>query len=109
MGTINLVFLKNYLRMNLNQKKKKQFISLFDKRVNNNYFKNNRKIVLKSRWKFQQERNTFVRKSSYTQLTNICLLTNRSYAILNNFGLSRISLRKLASKNVLPGIYKASW
>lgn len=95
--------------MNLNKKKKKQFISLFNKRSNNNYFRNNRKIVLKNRWKFQQKSNMFPKKSSYIQLTNVCLLTNRSHAILNDFGLSRISLRKLASQNILPGIYKASW
>ena len=95
--------------MNLNKKKKKQFLSLFNKRLQNNYFKNNRKIVLKNRWKYQQKCHSFSKKSSFVQLTNICLLTSRSKAILNDFGLSRITFRKLASKNVLPGITKASW
>ena len=40
---------KKYLKMNLNKKKKKQFISLFNKRSTNKYFRNNRKIVLKNR------------------------------------------------------------
>ena len=70
---------------------------------NNAYFINNRKIDYKNRWS-KQKNFKHVNKQK-----NCCFLTKRKRAILNDFNLSRISLRLLASKNQLPGIFKASW
>jgi ribosomal protein S14 len=70
---------------------------------NNTYFINNRKIDYKTRWLKQKQFKIF------KELKNNCFLTKRKRAVLNDFGLSRISFRLLASKNQLPGISKASW
>jgi ribosomal protein S14 len=69
---------------------------------NNTYFINNRKIDYKTRW-LKQKKFKFLKESK-----NSCFLTKRKRAVLNDFGLSRISFRLLASKNQLPGISKAS-
>ena len=38
-----------------------------------------------------------------------CNLTGRPRGFYRKFGLSRISLREMANKGIIPGITKASW
>jgi small subunit ribosomal protein S14 len=49
------------------------------------------------------------RNSSRVRVRNRCALTGRSRGYYRKFGLSRIMLRDLASKGMLPGVTKASW
>lgn len=49
------------------------------------------------------------RNSSKVRVRNRCALTGRSRGYYRKFGLSRITLRDLASKGMLPGVTKASW
>ena len=49
------------------------------------------------------------RNSSRVRVRNRCALTGRSRGYYRKFGLSRITLRDLASKGMLPGVTKASW
>lgn len=49
------------------------------------------------------------RNSSRVRVRNRCALTGRSRGYYRKFGLSRITLRDLASKGMLPGVIKASW
>ena len=49
------------------------------------------------------------RNSSKVRIRNRCALTGRSRGYYRKFGLSRITLRDLASKGMLPGVTKASW
>ncbi len=49
------------------------------------------------------------RNSSSVRIRNRCALTGRSRGYYRKFGLSRITLRDLASKGMLPGVTKASW
>ena len=49
------------------------------------------------------------RDSSATRSKNRCELTGRSRAYLRKFKISRIMLRELALKGVIPGMKKASW
>lgn len=46
---------------------------------------------------------------SLTNYKSTSLLNGRSLSISNDFKLSRVSLRKLASLGYLPGVCKASW
>ena len=80
--------------------KKKKIIKI----INYNNF-----IPLEIRWKVQQYFFSFEKKSSLTQIKNKCILTNRSRSINRLFKLSRIKLRELSSKGLLPGISKNSW
>jgi small subunit ribosomal protein S14 len=49
------------------------------------------------------------RDASPTRSKNRCQLTGRSRAYLRKFKISRIMLRELALKGMIPGLKKASW
>ena len=40
---------------------------------------------------------------------NYCAITGRSRGVYRKFGVSRIVLRELALKGMVPGMRKASW
>jgi small subunit ribosomal protein S14 len=49
------------------------------------------------------------RNSSKTRIRNRCELTGRPRAYYRKFRLSRIMLRDLANKGLIPGVTKSSW
>ena len=49
------------------------------------------------------------RDSSATRLASRCELTGRKRAYLRKFKISRMMLRELALKGMIPGMKKASW
>ena len=49
------------------------------------------------------------RDANPIRIRNRCNLTGRPRGYYRKFGLSRISLRELATKGRVPGLKKASW
>jgi small subunit ribosomal protein S14 len=49
------------------------------------------------------------RNGNATRVRNRCELTGRSRAYYRKFRLSRIMLRELANKGLIPGVVKSSW
>ena len=49
------------------------------------------------------------RNGNPTRIRNRCELTGRSCAYYRKFRLSRIMLRELANKGLIPGVIKSSW
>jgi len=49
------------------------------------------------------------RNSSATRIRNRCEVTGRPRAYYRNLGMSRIALRELGSKGLIPGLVKSSW
>lgn len=49
------------------------------------------------------------RNSAQNRVRNRCNLTGRPRGYQRKMGLSRIMLRELAGKGMLPGVVKASW
>lgn len=49
------------------------------------------------------------RNSSKVRVRNLCNLTGRSRAYYRKFGLSRVALRELGLKGLIPGLTKSSW
>jgi small subunit ribosomal protein S14 len=49
------------------------------------------------------------RNANPTRVRNRCELTGRSRAYYRKFRLSRIMLRDLANKGLIPGVVKSSW
>jgi small subunit ribosomal protein S14 len=49
------------------------------------------------------------RNSSATRIRNRCELTGRSRAVYRKQKLSRIAIRELGSKGLIPGLVKSSW
>jgi len=49
------------------------------------------------------------RNANPTRVRNRCQLTGRSRAVYRKFRLSRIMLRELGDKGLIPGLTKSSW
>jgi small subunit ribosomal protein S14 len=49
------------------------------------------------------------RNGNPTRVRNRCELTGRSRAYYRKFRMSRIMLRELANKGLIPGVTKSSW
>jgi small subunit ribosomal protein S14 len=49
------------------------------------------------------------RNGNATRVRNRCELTGRSRGFYRKFRLSRIMLRELANKGLIPGVIKSSW
>ena len=49
------------------------------------------------------------RNSSATRIRNRCEITGRPRAVYRKHRLSRIALRELGSKGLVPGLVKSSW
>ena len=49
------------------------------------------------------------RNGNPTRVRNRCELTGRSRAYYRKFRLSRIMLRELSNKGLIPGVIKSSW
>jgi small subunit ribosomal protein S14 len=49
------------------------------------------------------------RNASKTRIRNRCEITGRPRAYYRKLGMSRIALRELGSKGLIPGLVKSSW
>ncbi|MBR6491454.1 MAG: 30S ribosomal protein S14 [Bacteroidales bacterium] len=49
------------------------------------------------------------KNSSPVRIHNRCQLTGRPKGYVRKFGISRINLREMALKGLIPGVKKASW
>ncbi len=49
------------------------------------------------------------RNASPIRMHNRCKLTGRPKGYVRNFGISRVMLREMANKGLIPGVKKASW
>ena len=49
------------------------------------------------------------RNGNPTRVRNRCGMTGRARAVYRKFGLSRIMIRELGNKGLIPGLTKSSW
>jgi len=49
------------------------------------------------------------RNASPIRMHNRCKLTGRPKGYVRTFGVSRVMLREMANKGLIPGVRKASW
>jgi small subunit ribosomal protein S14 len=49
------------------------------------------------------------RNSSPTRIRNRCEMTGRPRAYYRKLGISRVALRELGSRGMIPGLVKSSW
>ena len=49
------------------------------------------------------------RNGNPTRVRNRCMVTGRSRAVYRKFRLSRIMIRELGNKGLIPGLTKSSW
>ena len=66
-------------------------------------------LAMEDRFSAQLKLAQLPRNSSAVRIRNRCELTGRARAYYRKFRLSRIMLRDLASRGMIPGMVKASW
>ena len=91
------------------KKRRKQVSENELKRLYYSFMLNQSNLTSESRLFYQIKLSTISRNSSITRVKNRCILTGRGRGVFRYFGLSRISLRELASKGLVPGLIKKSW
>jgi small subunit ribosomal protein S14 len=68
-----------------------------------------KKLPLEERFEAQLKLAQLPRNSSATRIRNRCEVTGRSRAYYRKLRMSRIALRDLGSKGLIPGMVKSSW
>ncbi len=61
------------------------------------------------RWEARLKLSELPRNANPTRVRNRCEVTGRSRAYYRKFRLSRIMLRELGNKGLIPGLTKSSW
>jgi small subunit ribosomal protein S14 len=61
------------------------------------------------RWIARLKMAELPRNANPTRIRNRCELTGRSRAYYRKFRLSRLMLREMANKGLIPGVTKSSW
>ena len=69
----------------------------------------NREAPIEERFAATQKLAALPRNSAKVRQRNRCELTGRPRAYYRKFKLSRIMLRELANKGLIPGVTKSSW
>ena len=69
----------------------------------------NRKLPLDERFDAQLKLAKLPRNSTKIRIRNRCEMTGRPRGVYRKFKISRIALRELASKGIIPGMTKSSW
>jgi small subunit ribosomal protein S14 len=93
---------KNERRKKLVEKNKAKYARLKEKAADKSLDETERLIA---RLKMAE----LPRNGNPTRIRNRCELTGRSRAYYRKFRLSRIMLRELANKGLIPGVIKSSW
>ena len=66
-------------------------------------------VSIEEKLEVQKQFAKLPRNSCPTRLNRRCEMTGRSRSYYRKFGISRIALRELALKGMLPGMRKSSW
>ena len=70
---------------------------------------NNESLSLEDRFEARLKLAALPRNSAAVRIRNRCLVTGRPRAFYRKHKLSRIALRELGSKGLIPGLVKSSW
>jgi small subunit ribosomal protein S14 len=68
-----------------------------------------KELPLEERFEAQLKLAQLPRNSSATRIRNRCEVTGRSRAYYRKLRMSRIALRDLGAKGMIPGLVKSSW
>ncbi|MGD9738314.1 MAG: 30S ribosomal protein S14 [Bauldia sp.] len=66
-------------------------------------------LSLEERFQAQLKLAELPRNSSPTRIKNRCEITGRPRAYYRKLRMSRVALRELGSKGMIPGLVKSSW
>jgi len=74
-----------------------------------NAISQNLDLSISERYQARLSLHLLPRDSSLVRIRNRCILTGRPRSIHRKFKLSRIMIRELSSKKLIPGLKKSSW
>ena len=92
-----------------NNKRKRMVKRFALKRSRLKAIANDKTVPMEERFSARLKLAQLPRNSSAVRIRNRCELTGRARAYYRKFRLSRIMLRDLASRGLIPGMVKASW
>ncbi|GJE29572.1 30S ribosomal protein S14 [Methylobacterium organophilum] len=70
---------------------------------------NNESLGMEERFEARLKLAELPRNSSPTRIRNRCEITGRPRAYYRKLGMSRVALRELGNKGLIPGLVKSSW
>ena len=70
---------------------------------------NNGGLEMEERFEARLKLAELPRNSSATRIRNRCGMTGRPRAFYRKMGVSRIALRELGNRGLIPGLVKSSW
>ena len=92
-----------------NKKKQRLVAKYAKKRAELKAIINTRDLPIEERFKAQLELSAMPRNGARTRVRNRCAVSGRPRANYRKMGISRIALRELGSKGLIPGLVKSSW
>jgi small subunit ribosomal protein S14 len=69
----------------------------------------NHSLPMEERFTAQLKLSQLPRNSAPSRIRNRCELSGRPRAVYRKFRMSRMALRELANKGLIPGVVKSSW
>ena len=69
----------------------------------------NRSVTMEERFTAQLKLSQLPRNSAPARVRNRCELTGRARGFYRKIRMSRMALRELANKGLIPGMVKSSW
>lgn len=91
------------------QKRRKMASRHASRRARLKEISRNKENSMEERFEAQLELARLPRNSSPNRIRNRCIVTGRPRGYYRKLGMSRIALREMASKGLIPGMVKASW
>ncbi len=70
---------------------------------------NNEALEMEERFEARLKLAELPRNSSATRIRNRCAMTGRPRAVYRKMGVSRVALRELGNRGLIPGLVKSSW
>ena len=70
---------------------------------------NNEALEMEERFEARLKLAELPRNSSATRIRNRCEMTGRPRAYYRKLGISRVALRELCNRGLIPGLVKSSW
>jgi small subunit ribosomal protein S14 len=92
-----------------NEKRMKLVKKHFAKRMELKEIIRNPKTSMEDRMAAFDKLRKLPRNANPIRVQSRCRVTGRPRAVYKKFGLSRITLREMASNGLIPGMTKASW
>src|SRR3984885_11078128 len=92
-----------------NNRRRKMTKKFASKRARLKAIAYDKELPLEERFEAQLKLAQLPRNSSATRIRNRCEVTGRARAYYRKLKMSRIALRDLGSKSLIPGLVKSSW